>query len=137
MIERVRKNMLSEPGDTTYTNRIHVDDCAGVLAHMVNQAIRGKIESLYLATDCKPCTRIELETFLAGELGLVDNPVDSESELVQPGGAAPGSNPPGLKPLRGGKRIAGSKRCSNSRLLQSGYEFIYPDYRSGYRQVLA
>ena len=38
MIERVRKNMLSEPGDTTYTNRIHVDDCAGVLAHMVNQA---------------------------------------------------------------------------------------------------
>lgn len=30
------------------------------------------------------------------------------------------------------KRNAGNKRCSNKRLLDSGYEFVYPTYREGY-----
>ena len=29
-----------------------------------------------------------------------------------------------------------NKRCRNNRLLESGFQFQYPDYQSGYRQVL-
>jgi hypothetical protein len=34
-------------------------------------------------------------------------------------------------PMRGG-----NKRCSNQRLLDAGYQFAYPDYRSGYGAIL-
>jgi hypothetical protein len=30
-----------------------------------------------------------------------------------------------------------NKKCSNQKLLASGYEFKYPTYREGYRAVLA
>ena len=31
----------------------------------------------------------------------------------------------------------GNKRCSNQRLLDSGFVFRYPTYRDGYKKVLA
>ncbi|MFT5575160.1 MAG: hypothetical protein ACI89D_000675, partial [Bermanella sp.] len=37
----------------------------------------------------------------------------------------------------GYQHMAGSKRGNNQRLLDSGFEFLYPDYRSGYQAVLA
>jgi hypothetical protein len=33
-------------------------------------------------------------------------------------------------------RRGGSKRCSNRRLRASGYRFRYPDFRSGYTELL-
>ena len=122
MVERVKNNIRSDSQDRGYTNRIHVDDCAGVLTHLVNLTGSGSVESLYLASDCEPCTRVDLETFLASELGITERH-SAGAEADTKGSSA--------------KRIAGSKRCSNERLLQSGYEFLYPDFRVGYRQVLA
>ncbi|MCP4065801.1 MAG: DUF1731 domain-containing protein, partial [Gammaproteobacteria bacterium] len=31
---------------------------------------------------------------------------------------------------------AGSKRCSNKRLLGTGFQFRYPDFRAGYRDMI-
>ena len=42
--------------------------------------------------------------------------------------AAPASAPP--------RRRAGSKRCRNTRLLESGYNFRYPTFREGYASLL-
>jgi hypothetical protein len=42
--------------------------------------------------------------------------------------AAAGSAPP--------RRRAGSKRCRNTRLLESGYHFLYPTFREGYASLL-
>jgi nucleoside-diphosphate-sugar epimerase len=117
MIERVKNNIRSSAEDDGYTNRIHVDDCAGVLAHLLMTDV--PLEPVYLASDSEPCTRQALETFLAAELGVADN----EAE------------PPADKAAV--KRIAGSKRCNNRLLLSTGYRFLYPDFRSGYRQVLS
>ena len=36
-----------------------------------------------------------------------------------------------------GRRRGGNKRCSNARLLASGYRFEFPTYREGYAAVLA
>jgi nucleoside-diphosphate-sugar epimerase len=147
MIDRVRNGVLADPDDSGYTNRIHVEDCAGVLAHLVSlvdseNAVHGNVEqgstvkSLYLASDSTPCTRVELETFLAKELGNTTDESASRSGSVQTAAANLGLS---IDPAtaKSGKRIAGSKRCSNARLLDSGYRFRYPDYISGYRQVLA
>lgn len=42
--------------------------------------------------------------------------------------------PPAEDARQGGR--AGSKRCDNRRLRESGFEFRYPNYRAGYRQVI-
>jgi hypothetical protein len=34
------------------------------------------------------------------------------------------------------KRRAGSKRCSNRRLVDLGYKFKYPSYREGYQAII-
>lgn len=102
------------------SNRIHVEDCAGALAHIVGLLQSAQqIQDLYLASDSCPATTAEVEFFIAETLGLS---FDQAAVDRQPAPA---------------RRIAGSKRCDNGRLVKSGYEFHYPDYKAGYRQIIA
>jgi nucleoside-diphosphate-sugar epimerase len=95
-----------------WSNRIYSEDCAGVLAHLVRAFDAGKeLESLYLATDCAPVTQHHLRIWLAQQLE-----VELKDEIVE------------QKAIR---------RCSNQRLLDSGYEFLYPSYKEGYRLLIA
>ena len=107
-------------GDSTaLSNRIHVEDCAGVLAHLVEQVAMGKaLHDLYLASDSCPATTLDVESFIAQTMGLTipQTPVATSPTAV--------------------RRIAGSKWCDNSRLIDSGYQFIYPDYKTGYLQII-
>ena len=50
-----------------YTNRIHRDDCAGVLRHLMRLS---SPETLYLATDNEPADQTEVFRWLAKALGL-------------------------------------------------------------------
>jgi nucleoside-diphosphate-sugar epimerase len=95
-----------------WSNRIYSEDCAGVLAHLVRAFDAGKeLESLYIATDCAPVTQHDLRIWLAEQLE-----VELKDEIVE------------QKAIR---------RCSNQRLLDSGYEFLYPSYKEGYRLLIA
>ncbi|MDY6891164.1 MAG: SDR family oxidoreductase [Pseudomonadota bacterium] len=95
-----------------YSNRIHSADCAGVLEHLLQQALRGlALKPLYLASDDQPAPIHAVMEWLAAALGV---------EIRQ------------RQPVRHG----GSKRCSNRRLRASGYRFRHPDFRSGYRELL-
>ena len=118
MIDRVRNGQCTNEGSTentaSYSNRIHAEDCAGVIAHLVNQ---DTLPEIILGSDSLPATTVEIESFIADQLGI-----DKQY-------AAPSGNQP--------KRIAGSKRCDNSLLLKTGYRFIHPDYRSGYKKLIA
>lgn len=94
-----------------WSNRIHSDDCAGVLAHLVHRFQQGeKLDSLYLATDSAPVTQHDLRRWLAAELNveLRDEPVEQKA----------------------------IRRCSNQRLLKTGYQFQYPTYKEGYRALI-
>ncbi len=116
MINRVAAGQGSREISTAYTNRIHVQDCAAVLAHLVELTDRSvSLDEIYLASDCCPATSTDVERFIADTLGLA---------IEQRG------NPASVN------RIAGSKRCNNSRLLETGYDFIYPDYRRGYADII-
>ncbi|MBV1914029.1 MAG: SDR family oxidoreductase [Pseudomonadales bacterium] len=95
-----------------YTNRIHSEDCAGVLQHIM-QLI--KPDTCYLAVDNAPVSRAELADWLAIQLEV-------EQPLRGPQNQIPKSQ---------------NKRCQNSRLIESGYQFQYPTYREGYTDVIA
>jgi len=97
-----------------WTNRIHRDDCAGVLKHLMQLE---QPEKIYLATDCEPAEQGAVLRWLAGALGA-------------PPPRAVRANDPALRERRD------NKRCRNDRLLASGYTFRFPTYREGYRAVL-
>jgi nucleoside-diphosphate-sugar epimerase len=97
-----------------WTNRIHRDDCAGALKHLMQL---DRPESVYLGVDCEPAERGAVLLWLAGAVGA------PPPRAVRP-------RDPAFRPART------NKRCRNDRLLASGYTFRYPTYREGYRAVL-
>ncbi len=112
----LRKVQAGEPCHTEpllYTNRIHEDDCVGVLCHLGRLA---SPEHIYLAVDDAPCTQCELMDWLAEQL---DRPKPARITAAQ--------SPP----------RTGNKRCCNTRLKTSGYAFRFPTYREGYQAMLA
>lgn len=96
------------------TNRIHRDDCAGALAHLMTLP---NPQPTYLGVDSEPADRNDVLRFLAAELGA---PPPSEDD-----------GPPS------GRLEGGHKRCRNDRLRASGYHFAYPTFRDGYRSMIA
>lgn len=113
---RDRMQTLVRQGRATlsarYTNRIHADDCAGVLAHLIERNRLGQpVEPLYLASDDEPAPMAEVVNWLAMQMK-----VDQARFAPDEGGLG--------------------KRCDNARLKASGYVFQYPNYREGYEALL-
>ena len=90
-------------GERRFTNRIHVDDVAGALMHLLELP---RIDALYCASDSAPSLEHEVIDGLRATLGLPAL------------GAADG-------PLSG-------KQVLNTRLRATGWAPHYPDWRSGY-----
>ena len=100
MWQRARRD---EPGEPRWTNRIHVDDVAGALLHLLQSP---RIARAYCGNDDAPALEHEVVDGLRARLGL--------SAL----GASPG-------PVTG-------KRVSNARLRGSGWQPRFPSWREGY-----
>jgi nucleoside-diphosphate-sugar epimerase len=114
MIGKVAEGEVVPPSPPVWTNRIHSDDCAGVLYHFLEASRAGQeLPPLVLGTDCEPATLHDVQCWLAEAMGVTIR------------GEAP---PPGSR---------GNRRCSNQRLLAAGYRFRYPTFREGYRALLA
>jgi nucleoside-diphosphate-sugar epimerase len=97
-----------------YTNRIHQRDCVGVLAFLLEQSLAGvNLEQCYLASDDHPAPLWEVMNWL--------------TERMQ-------ANPPIAKTEANTSDM--NKRCRNDRLKQLGYRFIYPEYKTGYAELL-
>ena len=115
---RRRLIAMVERGEGSFSgnisNRIHADDGAAALAYLVEQG-RHKLplQSVYLVTDSAPVAMHEVTQWLAERLGSAQQ----------------------AKAKDAGER--GNKRCSNARLLASGFQLRYPDYIAGYAALLA
>lgn len=104
----VRKVWNGEASATpSWTNRIHVEDCAGALHHLMRVE---KPEPLYLGTDDEPATTADVVGWLSRELG-VPRPPDAEADRL-------------------------NKRCRNTLLKDSGYRFELPSFREGYGPIV-
>ncbi len=121
-VARVQRGEVCHPEPVRYTNRIHRDDCAGFLAHLLQLIDAGTtIESLYIGVDDAPAPRYEVEVWLAGAMGLAVLPQQRVLGSID---------------QSSGRGQSGHKRCRNKALHGSGYKLIYPDYKSGYGALL-
>jgi len=76
----------------SWTNRIHADDCAGVLHHLMRLE---NPKAVYLGSDDEPATTADVVTWLSAEMGLPAPPPAGRTRA-------------GTEPL--------NKRCQNTRL---------------------
>jgi len=103
-----------------YTNRIHEDDCVLILKHLIEKDIKGEaLEDCYLASDSEPVQMKVLVDWISKQIEHSANTTEENTVVSAK------------------KRSAGSKRCSNKRLLESGYQFKYPSFKEGYGEMLA
>jgi len=114
LIHQVAEGRVAAITPVVYSNRIHRDDCTGIIAHLIRYQERGEtLDDIYLGSDCEPVTMHNVMMWLAEQLKV------EATETMQ-------------SPLR--RRT--SKRCDNQRILSTGYQFRFPSYREGYAQVL-
>ena len=111
LISEVERGIGRPAKPEYWTNRIHSEDCAGIIAYLIDACLADSpLESLYIATDCQPVTQHNLRKWLATKIDvrLTEQPA---------------------------KR--GLTRClSNKRLIQTGYQFSFPTYQEGYQSLL-
>lgn len=113
-LESVMEGELNPDSPGPYTNRIHEQDAAAACVHLIRKALAGEaLEDCYLASDCEPVRLDEVVNWIRGQIPC---------------------QPPRPDGRRGGR--GGSKRCSNQRLLDSGFNFTWPDFRAGYRPMV-
>lgn len=114
LLDQVRAGKWADAEPPVYTNRIHAEDAAGLLAHLLEADAGGTaLQDCYLGVDDEPSPLHEVVEWLRGELAV------SQREAE-----------PGM-------RRDGSKRCRNDRARALGWTPRYPSYREGYAAVLA
>lgn len=114
LIEQVRNGLHVPAEPPQYTNRIHRDDAAGLLEHLLVAAAKGELLApCYLGVDNEPAALHEVAEWMAQQLGV---------SLLEQGPTA---------------NRMGSKRCSNALARESGWVPQYPSYREGYGALLA
>lgn len=99
------------PERNGWTNRIHRDDAARFIQHLVEMKLNGALLAPhYIVTDSKPSTQYEVLHWLAHQLAI--SPVSPAP--VQQGG----------------------KRLSNDAMLATGFTLTYPDFEAGYSELI-
>ena len=114
LINQAQTGSHCDPEPDVWTNRIHRDDCIGVLSFLIEQDIKGAaLDDLYLGTDPQPVTLFEILEWLKDRIGDVEPDHDVPEASRR-----------------------GSKRCSSKRLQELGYKFKYAGYQQGYEEIL-
>lgn len=113
LIERVRLGLAAPPAQPRYGNRIHRDDGAEAIVHVLTTPDPA---DCYVVVDDDPADLREVYAWLAARLAVRLPPAaDDDGD-----------------PMRRG----GNKRCSNRRLRAAGWRPRYPTYREGYGALL-
>jgi nucleoside-diphosphate-sugar epimerase len=112
LIETVRAGRRPGP-DELWTNRIHRDDGARAIRHLLGVA---DLASCYCVVDRQPATMGEVVDWIAARCGLPAPP---------PGEVSPAA-----------ERRGRGKRVSSARLVASGFRHTFPSYQEGYESLI-
>jgi nucleoside-diphosphate-sugar epimerase len=114
LVESVRSGRARiAAGPPRWGNRIHRDDAAGALAHLIERALGGDaLPAVLIGVDDEPADEAVVLRWIAARLGVPEPPTGEAT--------ARGAN----------------KRCSNARLRATGYAFRYPTFREGYAEAI-
>ena len=115
LLARIARGEASSQGER-FSNRIHRDDLAGLIA-MVLQAAQTTtpFSGVINAVDDEPAPLDDVERWLAARLGVVLDPAQNS-----PADAASRAN----------------RRCSNRAMRQLGYRLEFPTFREGYAPLV-
>ncbi|MCG8672662.1 MAG: SDR family oxidoreductase [Pseudomonadales bacterium] len=114
LVKKIQQGCTVVETPPKYTNRIHRDDCAGLLQFLMAQVLAGEnIESIYTGVDSDPGSEAEVLDFIATQLQL---PIPAREE-------APSN-------------MSQNKRCCNDLIVNAGYRFKFPSYKEGYLDIL-
>ena len=114
LLRKVMQTLAIQQQPPYFTNRIHQQDCVGVLAFLLERRLAGvALAQCYLASDDDPAPMWDVMSWLAERLGC---------------------QPPTVKQVD--NQGVMNKRCNNQRLKALGYQFRYPDYKDGYLELI-
>lgn len=114
MINQAKSGNHIDPEPDLWTNRIHRDDCIGVLKFLIEKDMAGtKLDDVYIASDPSPTTLFEILEWIKDRIGDVEPDHDVPEAARR-----------------------GNKRLSSKRLQDLGYEFKYKNYQEGYDLIL-
>ena len=117
MLRRAREGGT---GRARWTNRIHVDDAAAALSHLIDARAPDR---LYLGNDDLPALESDVLAWLREREGLPRTAPDTSQEKWP----EKSSN----------KAEVSGRRVRNARLRASGWTLAYPDFRAGYADLLS
>jgi len=104
-------NLSNWPMQNIWSNRIHRDDAAAFIVHLIQMLLDGQsLEDCYVVTDSCPVSQYEVLRWIASQMGM--EVVTKIPEII------------------------GGKRMSNQRMLSTGFSLKYPDYKAGYSGML-
>jgi electron-transferring-flavoprotein dehydrogenase len=103
----LRRALSGDPGHNRWSNRIHVEDAALAVSHVLDLA---EAEPVYIGTDDLPTRDFEVLNWLRQRHGMAETA-------------------PPVEPDTG-------RRARNRRLRASGWQPRFADFRSGYEAVL-
>ncbi len=125
LIDQVRSGAPCPAG--VWSNRIHRDDAAGIVRHLLDRGRTGEGATpdiatpegatgreIFIGVDDEPALLCDVHAWVADLLGT-----------------------PHPAPTEASGRRRSNKRCSNRRIREAGYHFRFPSYREGYGAMLA
>lgn len=113
LIEAVRAGRARyTSGPPLWSNRIHRDDAAGILVHLLELPL-DELDPVWLGVDREPAPLREVYRWLAHRLGAPEPQEDPDLD-----------------------RDRSNKRCSSRKLADSGYAFRFPSFREGYGAMI-
>lgn len=111
MFRQAREGFQIADADPIYTNRIHIDDAARAVVHLLKRRRTGeRIADCYNLTDNAPAALQEVLHWLHQRLGITPH----ESRQLE----------------------RSSKRIAAQRLADTGFTWHYPSFREGYSMML-
>jgi len=114
---------LEGPVTAGYLNMIHRADAAGAVRHLLTEGHR---EEVVLVVDDEPVEKWAFADWLAEQCDVPFPPKQTTEERLADESLSETAK----------RRIQTSKRCSNERLRELGYELNYPTFREGYRDAI-
>ena len=110
LLRGLRQGTTRIPDQPGYwANRIHIEDAARAAIHLLRDR---HLNGVFIGTDSHPLALDKLYTDIARQIAA----------------APPKAAPP--------SPMMGKKRLSNRKLLSTGFEFKWPDSRTGYQSVI-
>ena len=118
LLNHIKEGNIAPKYPISWTNRIHVVDCAGIITHILELYVQKKhISNLYIGTDNQPVSAYEIQSWLAKHMRVKTK---ENNEIVK---------------NIDNKNV--NRRCSNKLIKDSGYNFIFPNFKKGYTPLLS